>query len=103
MYAVIFYIDSNHLETIEPTTLSTNVYNDIRKFMEANGFTWVQENIYFGDESINAINCVMCVQNLAKQFPWFAACAKDVQMLRVEETNDLMPALESVQERKDDE
>ena len=56
-------------------------------------FKWQQGSVYFGDESINAVTCVMVVQKLAKKFPWFSACVKDVRMLRIEENNDLMPAI----------
>ena len=64
--------------------------------MEKNGFKWQQGSVYFGDESINAVNCVMVVQKLAKKFPWFSACVKDVRMLRIEENNDLMPAIKEI-------
>ena len=93
MYAVTFDIDTNCLGNEYHNTSSTNAYGDIRKFMEANGFEWKQGSVYFGDESINAVNCVLIVQKLAKTYPWFTACVKDVRMLRIEENNDLMPAL----------
>ncbi len=50
----------------------------------------------FGDETINAVTCVATVQILAKQIPCFANCVKDVRMLKVEENNDLMPAIKIV-------
>ena len=59
----------------------------------ANGFEWKQGSVYFGGETINAVNCVVIVQKLAKLYPWFATCVKDVRMLRIEENNDLAPAV----------
>ncbi len=35
----------------------------------------------------------MTIQKLAKAYPWFSACAKDIRMLRIEEHNDLMEAI----------
>ncbi len=67
---------------------STNAYGDIRKFMESNNFNWQEGSVYFGDKTIDAISCVMTIQKLAKAYPWFSACVKDVRMLRIEENND---------------
>ena len=94
MYAVTFDIDTTCLGDQYHNNSSTNAYGDIRKFMTDNHFIWQQGSVYFGDETINAVNCVMAVQKLAKQFPWFSACVKDVRMLRIEENNDLMPAIQ---------
>jgi len=96
MYAVTFDIDTNCLSDQYHNDSSTNAYGDIRKFMEANHFTWQQGSVYFGDETINAVNCVMMIQKLAKQYAWFTACVKDVRMLRIEENNDLMPAIQMI-------
>ena len=94
MYAVVFDLDTSCLGEEYHTPSANNAYADIRKFMEANHFTWQQGSVYFGDETINAVNCVMIIQRLAKQYAWFTACVKDVRMLRIEENNDLMPAIQ---------
>lgn len=33
-------------------------------------------------------------QDLADAFDWFTPCLKDIRMLRIEDNNDLMPALD---------
>ncbi|GAA7159596.1 endoribonuclease VapD [Helicobacter pylori] len=90
MYAVTFDLDTN--------CLNENAVNlsKVRKFMEQHGFKWQQGSVYFGDETINAVTCVATVQILAKQIPSFAICVKDVRMLKIEENNDLMPAIKIV-------
>ena len=93
MYAVTFDVDTNCLSTTYPVASHTNAYGDIRKFMEAHAFIWQQGSVYFGGASINAVTCVTTVQALAKAFPWFATCVKDIRMLKIEEFNDLMPAI----------
>jgi virulence-associated protein VapD len=93
MYAVTFDIDTNCLNAQYHNESSTNAYGDIRKFMEANDFDWIQGSVYFGNENINAVNCVLTVQKLAKTYPWFSVCVKDIRMLRIEENNDLMSAI----------
>jgi virulence-associated protein VapD len=62
--------------------------------MEANNFIWQQGSVYFGNEKINAVNCVLTIQKLAKQYSWFMACVKDVRMLRIEENNNLIDAIQ---------
>lgn len=94
MYAVTFDLDTNCLN--ENGMDLSKVYSDIAKFMEQHGFKWQQGSVYFGDETINAVTCVATVQILAKQIPCFADCVKDVRMLKIEENNDLMPAIKIV-------
>ncbi|MGB1315391.1 MAG: hypothetical protein ACPG4Y_05185 [Chitinophagales bacterium] len=93
MYAVVFDIDTNCLNDNYHTNSYNNAYGDIRKFMEANDFEWQQGRVYFGNKNIDAVKCVISIQKLAKSYPWFSACVKDIRMLRIEENNDLMPAL----------
>ena len=94
MYAVTFDLDTTCLGNEYHNTSATNAYGDIRKFMEANNFNWQQGSVYFGNDKINAVTCVMTIQKLAKTYPWFSACVKDVRMLRIEENNDLMDAIQ---------
>lgn len=93
MYAVTFDIDTNCLGNEYHNSSSTNAYGDIRKFMEANNFEWQQGSVYFGKDDMTAVKCVVIIQKLSKEYPWFSACAKDVRMLRIEENNDLMEAI----------
>jgi virulence-associated protein VapD len=93
MYAVTFDIDTECLKNEYHNTSSPNAYGDIRKFMESNDFEWKQGSVYFGKPNITAVSCVLVVQRLAKQYSWFSTCVKDVRMLRIEENNDLMPAI----------
>lgn len=94
MYAVLFDLDTNCLTTCYEGNSYHGAYNEIKKYMLDNGFTWTQGSVYFGDPvKINAVNCVLIVQQMAKQFPWFKTCVKDVRMLRIEENNDLLPAV----------
>ncbi len=45
------------------------------------------------DAQINAVTCVLAAQDLARTFPWFSKSVRDIRMLRIEELNDLMPAV----------
>ena len=66
---------------------------DIKKFLNSKGFSNQQGSVYFGDETINAVKTVMTVNAMSTQFPWLKNCVTDIRMLRIEENNDLEPAL----------
>ena len=54
--------------------------------------------MYFGGEQIDAVTCVLAAQDLPRSLPWFPACVRDIRMLRIEEFNDLMPAVQQAGE-----
>ncbi|MCL4120800.1 UNVERIFIED_CONTAM: hypothetical protein GTU68_008422 [Idotea baltica] len=93
MYAIVIDLDTNCLNEKFDEPTYHNAYKKVKDFMMANGFNWTQGSVYFGDESIDAVTCVLTVQRLAKEYTWFASCVKDIRMLRIEENNDLMPAI----------
>jgi virulence-associated protein VapD len=77
-----------------------NAYVEICKILQSHGFTWQQGSVYFGGDRINAVTCVLAAVDLARKLPWFASSVRDIRVLRIEELNDLMPA---VQQGKNDE
>lgn len=92
-YAIAFDLDTDTLKKSYPNDSWNNAYGDIRKTLEPIGFTWQQGSVYFGDEKINAVTCVLAAQELSKKYAWFKASVRDIRMLRIEEMNDLSPAL----------
>ena len=71
-----------------------NAYGEIRRILQRQGFVWQQGSVYFGGENINAVTCVLAAVELSRALPWFAASVRDIRMLRIEEMNDLMPAVQ---------
>ena len=94
MYAITFDLDTQTLEQSYGSSSWRNAYTDIRNALRKHGFDWQQGSVYFGDESVNAITCVLATQDLTRKFPWFRASVRDMRMLRIEENNDLGPAIE---------
>lgn len=93
MYAIIFDLDIESLKNAYPTASYTNAYTDIRGYLTARGFVWVQGSGYFGDDTVDAVKCVLTVQKLSRKYPWFKASVRDIRMLRIEENNDLLPTI----------
>ncbi len=93
VYAIAFDLDTAQLQIEYPNTSYPNAYGDIRKILEPLGFIWKQGSVYFGDEQMTAVKCVLAAQAVSNAYPWFKNCVRDIRMLRIEELNDLSPAL----------
>ena len=93
MYAIVFDLDTATLELTYPNQSWRNAYQDIRRVLEAKGFDWQQGSTYFGNERVTAVDCVLAVQDLKRAYNWFVPSVRDIRMLRIEENNDLSPAL----------
>ena len=95
MYAIAFDLDTDTLEKTYGSQSYNNAYNDIKSVLNSYGFTRQQGSVYFGDENVDAVKAVMATQKLAKKFKlWFPASVRDIRMLRIEDNNDLKPAIE---------
>ncbi len=98
MYAVAFDMDIESLRANYGDPYN-NAYVEIRRVLQGHGFTWQQGSMYFGGENINAVTCVLAVIDVSAQLAWFAASVRDIRMLRIEELNDLMPAVQQASGR----
>lgn len=93
MYAIAFSLDTERLKALYPNPSINNAFADIRRVLEPLGFKWMQESVYLGDGNINAVKCVLAAQKLSQNYDWFKESVRDIRMLRIEELNDLLPAL----------
>ena len=93
VYAVAFDMDIEQLRANYGDPYN-NAYLEIRRVLQRHGFSWQQGSVYFGGESVTAVTCVLAAIDLAQSLPWFAASVRDIRMLRIEELNDLMPAVQ---------
>jgi virulence-associated protein VapD len=94
MYAITFDLDTDTLKKSYHNASWQNAYNDIAKFLREQGFDRQQGSVYFGDDSIDSVKCQTAVQRLTLEYEWFAPSVKDIRMLRIEDNNDLQPAIE---------
>ena len=94
MYAIAFDLDTEMLATHYPSPTPTNGYDDIRRVFEEYGFARQQGSVYFSQRAdASPVTCVLAVQEVVKRHPWFRLSVRDIRMLRIEENNDLMPAV----------
>lgn len=92
VYAIAFDLDSAIAEKHCGPNWRT-CYAKIESVFAKHGFSRKQGSVYFGDESSDAVRCIMAVQEADKRFIWFGPAVRDLRMLRVDEDNDLMPAI----------
>jgi virulence-associated protein VapD len=95
MYAIAFDLKQDALEEHHPSEHHNKAYREIKDVLEGYGFEPQQGSVYFGDESVTSVTCVLAVQDLASKFEWFAESVRDIRMLRIEEHNDLSVAIPS--------
>lgn len=101
MYAITFDLDTQTLRDTYHNDSHNNAYMDIRKVLvDEYGFDWQQGSVYFGGNSVDAVTCVLAVQDLTARYDWFSASVRDIRMLRIEDNNDLMPAIERANPKK---
>ena len=93
VYAIAFDMDIDALRANYGDPYN-NAYLEIRRVLQGHGFTWQQGSVYFGGEIVTSVTCVLAAIDLARSLPWFAASVRDIRMLRIEELNDLMPAVQ---------
>jgi virulence-associated protein VapD len=93
VYAIAFDMDIEALR-LNYGDPYNNAYTEIGKVLQRNGFVRQQGSVYFGNENINAVTCVLAAIDLSRSLPWFAGSVRDIRMLRIEELNDLMPAVQ---------
>ena len=101
MYAITFDFDTDTLKNAYHNDSWNNAYADVRKVLIGEfNFQWQQGSVYFGGDSVDAVTCVMAVQELADRFDWFEASVRDIRMLRIDEDNDLGPAIGRASSKK---
>jgi virulence-associated protein VapD len=92
VFAISFDMDTEQLRSNYGDPYN-NAYLEIRKVFQGHGFAWQQGSVYFGNEAVTSVTCVLAAMDLAESLPWFAASVRDIRLLRIEELNDLMPAV----------
>lgn len=101
MYAVTLQLEADVLRATFAGTARTYAYADVGRFLRQHGFDRQQGSVHFGDELVDVVRCQLAVQQLTAEFDWFAPCVTDIRMLRIEDNNDLMPAVELVMRLKE--
>lgn len=93
VYAISFDLNTVRLRERHPATSPQNAYDAVCRVLGDHGFQRQQQSLYFGSRGSNSVTCILAVQDLQKRYPWFRDVVSDIRMMRIEELNDLRPAL----------
>ena len=94
MYAITFHFDHQELRAnLQANCADADFLSPIKQVLEKHGFVSHFGNVYIGDERVDAVTCVLAAIDLSNTLRWFAPSVRDIRMLRIEEINDLMPAV----------
>ena len=93
VYAISFDMDTKRLESLYPRPSWQNAHSDIARALSEHGFERQQGSVRFGDETVTAVSCVPAVSDVARKLAWFGPSIRDARVLRIEENNDLAPAV----------
>jgi virulence-associated protein VapD len=97
MFAIAFDLDTEMLQKLYPGESWRNAYAEIKKILVAEGFDWQQGSVYFArSDKMTMVQCTIVARRLSRALPWFRGSVRDIRMLRIEDTNDLMPAIDDV-------
>lgn len=100
-YAITFDLDTKILEAVYPTPSWQNAYADVATVLRQEGFERQQGSVYFGNDDVDVVRCQLAVQKIALTYDWFAPAVTDIRMLRIEDNNDLMPAIDLARQMKE--
>lgn len=92
VYAIAFDLDTKIAEQLCGDSWK-GCYEKIGRVLAEHGFSMQQGSLYFGTPDSDAVTCIMAVQDLDRRFGWFGRAVRDLRMLRIDEDNDLRPAL----------
>ncbi len=95
LYAIEINLDNIMLFDIyAPETRDIGLaYSSIVDTLYPLGFTRLSGNIFVGNDSMNAVDCVLAIQELHKRLHWFSASVHSARLLRIDSIEDLLPAL----------
>ena len=93
MYAIAFDLNQEALRRHYPGGYVENAYADIQRVFATHGFERQQGSVYFGRSTSTSVHCVLAVQEMSKRHAWFRHVVTYIRIMRIEENNDLYPAL----------
>jgi virulence-associated protein VapD len=95
MYAITFSLDTDSLKREYNSEFFADAHLAIRSVLvDEYGFKCQSGHLYLGDDTVDAVSCVMAVQDISARFNWFVSAVRDIRLLRISDSDDLMPAVE---------
>lgn len=88
---VAFDLDTEALQKYYPKENWRQSYEDIKKIMKENDFSWQQGSVYVSKENKNIKEVFDAVDELCVEHPWINKCMRDCRVTSVGRQHDLTP------------
>lgn len=84
-----------HTEPSQNAQYYKKAYQDIRRFMTANGFEHRQYSVYVSVDKLTTLDVMGLMERLAERFPWLSQCANEIDMTNIGVQHSLKHVLEN--------
>lgn len=84
-----FDIDSVVTKQILGENRYTNVWKDIRKFMEKNGWKHIEGSAYMSKDPVSTVKVISTIQELKRQYPYLDKCVKEMHLTNISKVHSL--------------
>ena len=84
-----------HSERSQSEYYYRKAYQDIRKFMNEQGFAWQQHSVYISEKPMTAMDIVLLSQRMAEEMPWLRHCAREITATNIGARHSLLGLLRS--------
>lgn len=83
-----------HQESSQNTQYYKKAYQDIQRFMAANGFEHRQYSVYTSIDKLTTADVVGLIERLARAFPWLSRCVNEIDVTNIGAQHSLKQMLE---------
>jgi virulence-associated protein VapD len=94
-YAILLVMEQNFSNNSETGEGLSEGFSLIADVLRLRGFKRELDGFYVGNGDVTAVSCVLATQELRRSLPWFQGAIREIKMLRIEENNDLQPAIDA--------
>lgn len=84
-----------HQEPPQNEQYYKKAYQDIRRFMAANGFEHRQYSVYTSINKLTTLDVVGLMERLAEAFPWLSRCVNEIDVTNIGVQHSLKQTLEN--------
>lgn len=86
---ITFDIDTNVTKMILGNGSYTNIYTDIRKYMEKNEWQHIEGSVYMSKKPMSNTKVAKILDSMIKEYPYLTKCIRDMHQTDISEIHSL--------------
>ncbi|MCR0532494.1 hypothetical protein MKC55_24415 [[Clostridium] innocuum] len=92
--AINFDLDTNQLKRYYSETSYPNAYNDIRQFLNNNGFVHRQGSGYLSKKPMTTFEINQVIENMNDEYQWLKYCVKEMDVTNISSRHSVLDIFE---------